>query len=166
MARAGRLNKSDPRVDAMSSDIENGKNENVKKLLAEVGIDSCDGYLRTALISATSCNNIELLQWLIDNGANVNHQDRNGYSALHFAGQEKCLECAQLLINKGANLELADIHGNTPLWTTIFNSKGDTRIVKLYVRNGANLDHVNKHDRTPRQMAETIAGFDLTSIEK
>ena len=87
MARPGRLNKSDPRVDEITIDIEKGDNEKVKRLLAEVGVDASDSYLRTALIGATLYDNISLLSWLIDNGANVNHQDRNGYSALHFAGQ-------------------------------------------------------------------------------
>lgn len=166
MARPGRPNKSDPRVDEITSDIEKGDNEKVKRLLSEVGIDAHDGYLRTALIWATFYDNIALVKWLINNGANVNHQDRNGYSALHFAGQEKRFDCAKLLIDKGANPELADLHGNTSLWTAIFNSQGDSRLVKLYIQHGANLDHVNKHQRTPRQLAETIGGFDLTSIEK
>jgi uncharacterized protein len=170
MARAGRPHKSDPRVEGITYDIELGNNENVKKLLTAVGIDALDAYLRTALIWATFYNNISLLIWLIENGADTNHQDKDGYTGLHFAGQEKCFECAKLLIDKGANLELADRHGNTPLWTAIFNSRvnsrGDTRLVKLYVQNGANLDHTNKYQRTPRQMAETIGGFDLTSIKK
>ena len=166
MAKSGRPNKSDPRVDSITYDIEKGDNEKVKQLLSEVGIDACDGYLRTALIWATFYDNIALLSWLIDNGADINHQDRNGYSALHFAGQEKRFDCAKLLVDKGASLDLPNIHGNVSLWTAIFNSCGDTRLVKLYVKHGANLDHVNKHQKTPRQIAETIAGFDLTSIEK
>lgn len=166
MARPSRPNKSDPRVDEITLDIEKGDNEKVKRLLAEVGVDASDRYLRTALIWATFYNNISLLSWLIDKGANVNHQDRNGYSALHFAGQEKRFDCAKLLIDNGANLELVDLHGNTSLWTAVFNSRGDTRLVNLHVQHGANLDHVNKHQRTPRQLAETIGGFDPTAIEK
>ena len=166
MARAGRPNKSDPRVDALRYEIQNGDNEKAKQLLSEVGIDACDSYLRTALIYSTFYDNMDLLAWLIDNGANINHQDRNGYSALHFAGQEKKLRPAKLLVDKGANLELEDIHGNTPIWNTIFNSKGDTQIVDFYIAKGANLNHVNKHGKTPRQMAEIITGFDLPTIEK
>ena len=40
MARSGRPLKSDPRVDNLSYDIRDGKNEKVKKLLSEVGIDA------------------------------------------------------------------------------------------------------------------------------
>ncbi len=150
----------------MAYSIEAGDNEKVKELLSEVGIEATDGYLRTALIQSALHGNIGLLNWLIANGANIDHQDRNGYCALHFAGQEKRFECAELLLEKDASLELADLHGNTPIWTAIFNSQGDTRSVKLYVQHGADLDHLNKHQRTPRQLAETIGGFDLSSIEK
>ena len=166
MARPGRPNKSDPRVDLITFDIEKGDNEKVKQLFLEVGVDACDRYLRTALIWATFYDNIALLNWLIDKGANINHQDNSGYSALHFAGQEKRFDCAKLLIDKGARLDLPDLHGNISLWTAIFNARGDTRLVELYVQNGANLDHVNKHQSTPRQMAATIGGFVLASIEK
>ncbi|MFY9309466.1 MAG: ankyrin repeat domain-containing protein [Bacteroidia bacterium] len=166
MARAGRPSKSDPRVDKLSFDIEKGNNTEVIQLLSEVGIDAYDGFLRTALIWATVFNNIQLLKWLIDNGANINHQDRNGYTALHFAAQEKRQECAELLIGKGADINLQDIYGNNPLFTAVFNSRGDTRLVKLYVQNGADLDQTNKYQKSPRIMAQIISGFDLEAIAK
>jgi uncharacterized protein len=156
--------KTDSRVEINFSYIKDRNNIKVIHLLSEVGIDSCDSYLRTSLIWATFYNNLDLLKWLLENGADINHQDKVGYSALHFAGQEKNLETAKLLLAKGANLEITDKHGNTPLWTAIFNSKGDYRLVKLFVTNGANLDIENKHNMTPRKLANTIAGFDLNSI--
>jgi uncharacterized protein len=166
MARSGRPVIIDPRIESVSDDIENRDNDKVMKLLSELGIDSCDGYLRTPLIWATFHNNIELLDWLIKNGANINHQDRNGYCALHFAGQQKNLDSAKLLIDKGANINLTDNHGNPPIWTAIFNSKGDDKLVRLYALKGAHLDIENKHSMTSRKLAETIAGFDLNSLKQ
>jgi len=165
MARSGRPNKTDPQIESISYDIEKGNNDNVIKLLTELGIDSCDSYLRTPLIWATFYNNTELLDWLIKNGANINHQDRNGYCALHFAGQQKNLNSAKLLLDNEANINLTDIHGNPPIWTAIFNSKGDYELVRLYVLKGADLDKENKHNMTSRKLAETIAGFDINSIK-
>jgi ankyrin repeat protein len=164
MARSGRPNNTDPRIDIIYVDIEKGNNDIVKRLLLESGVDSCDSHLRSPLIWATFYNNIDLLDWLIFNGANLNHQDRNGYCALHFAGQQRNLESAILLLDKGANINLTDIHGNPPIWTAIFNAHGDFRLVKLYASKGANLDNENKSKMTSRKLAETIAGFDINSI--
>ncbi len=56
MARPGRPNKSDPRVENVSFDIRDGNNENVKELLKEVGVDELDGYQRTSLLWASEAN--------------------------------------------------------------------------------------------------------------
>ena len=106
------------------------------------------------------------MKWLISNGANVNHKDKNGYSALHFTGQERNFDSAKILIEHGADVELSDNHGNTPIWTAIFNSQGDYSLVKLLISKGANLDMENKHNMTPRQLAEQIAGFDLNTLNE
>jgi len=161
MARPGRLNKSDPRVDNLSFDIRDGNNENVKNILSEVGIDALDGYKRTSLIWTSFYNNTLLLKWLIDSGANINHQDRNGYSALHFAAKEQHFDTLEILINFKADLELKDSNGNTPLMDAIFNSNGEYRIVALFIESGANLDNINNHEMTPRLLAESMAGFDF-----
>ena len=160
MARPVKPNKSDPRVDNLSYDIRDGNNENVKKLLSEVGIDALDGYQRTSLIWTSFYDNTELLKWLIDNQANINHQDRNGFSALHFAAKEQCFDAIETLINNNADIELKDSNGNTPLMDAIFNSNGHYKIVALLIDSGANLDNVNNHEMTPRLLAESMAGFD------
>jgi len=159
MAKPGRPNKSDPRVDNLLYDIRDGNNESVKNILSEVGIDALDGYQRTSLIWASFYNNAELLQWLIDNGANINHQDRNGFSALHFAVNEQRFEAAEILINCKIDLEIKDNNGNTPLMDAIFNSKGEYKIVTFLVKAGANPDNINNHEMTPRLLADTMAGF-------
>lgn len=164
MARAGRPSKSDSRFDDVPFLIEKQNNEQVKRILAETGINAGDGYLRSALVWAAFYNNTELLVWLIDNKADVNHQDRNGYSALHFAGQEKNEAAAEMLLDAGADPNVTDSHGNNPLWTAVFNAKGDLRIVKLYVQKGANLDSLNRYQKTPKELAKTVAGLDLDTL--
>jgi len=132
-------------------------NESVKKILSETGIEATDGYLRTALILATLHKNEDLLSWLIEQGANVNHQDRNGDSALHFAGQEKNEAAAKLLLKAGADLNVVDIHGNAPLWRAVFNARDDLRIVNLYVQGGANLDGLDKYPEPFRKIIESVS---------
>ena len=157
MARARRPHKTDPRFDDVDWLIRQHDNEGVKKILAETGIEATDDYLRTALILATLRKNEDLLGWLIEQGANVNHQDRNGDSALHFAGQEKNEDAARMLLKAGADLNLLDVYGNAPLWRAVFHAKDDLRIVKLYVQEGANLSGLDTYPEPLRKVIESIS---------
>src|SRR5438309_11499733 len=42
-----------------------------------------------------------------------------------------------------------DAHGNTPLWTAVFNSRGDGDVIRLLRSHGADSRHVNAAGRTP-----------------
>ncbi|WP_207436119.1 ankyrin repeat domain-containing protein [Sabulibacter ruber] len=164
MAKPGRPIKTDPRAEEIAIHIGNGNIEGLKVLLKKLGIDATDGYSRTALLWASFYGNLDMLAWLIENGANINHQDWNGYSALHFAAQEKRIGIAELLLKRGANLELRDNHGNTPLWTAVFNARKEYKLVELYLKSRANLDNVNNSGRTPRQMAEAMFSADFALL--
>lgn len=160
MARSGRPFKSSPIVETISFKIENRENEEIKSILLQNEIDFCDSYLRTPLIWSAVYNNSELLLWLIDNKANINHQDKNGYSALHFCAQEISIETAKILLENNIDIELSDFYGNTALWTAVFNAKGKNEIVELLLQKEANFNHKNKSERTPKQMAEIFGGFE------
>lgn len=167
MANPGRPLKSASDVDNLRSDIANGNYENAKQTLKTFGIDATDADGRTALINAVIENKLDFIKWLLDNGADLNHQDRIGYAALHFAGQEKLVDVARLLLKQGANPNVQDIHSNTPLWTAIFNAKLPTNeqgVVKLLLKHGADPDHVNKHGKTPRFMYQTFHGKDISTL--
>ena len=102
-------------LDEITFEIKNFQNEKVKSVLKEIGINASDEYGRTALIWASFAENIELITWLLENNADINHQDVNGYYALHFAAQEKKTESTKYLLNQNAQIELKDKHFNTPL---------------------------------------------------
>lgn len=161
MANPGRPRKCDPRVESIFIDIEKQRNDKVKAILMETGIDAPDEDARTVLIHAAAYNNIDLLKWLLEQGANLDHQDRIGYSALHFAGQNMLVEIARLLLENGANPNIQDNHGNSPLWTAVFNSKDEKGVMNLLLKHGADPDLKNKHDRSPRDLYQTIYNTDL-----
>jgi ankyrin repeat protein len=164
VAHPGRPIKSDPKVDHLRIDIQQGRIDVVKNILAEFGIDATDGDGRTALINAVICKNRELIDYLVDSGANVNHQDRIGYSALHFCAQEKLPAIADFLLTKNANPNLPDLHGNTPLWTAVMNSKTEIGVIQTLLRHGADPNIVNKHGKSAGQMFATIYNKDITEV--
>ena len=167
MAHTGRPIKCDPKIDNLRSEIRLENYEIAKATLKEFGIDSTDSDGRTALINAVIENKPNFINWLVDNGANINVQDRIGYSVLHFAGQEKLVEIAKYFLEKGANPNLHDVYGNNALWTAIFNSKLPTDekgVIKLLLKFGTDPNNVNKTGKTPSFMYQTFNGTDIMTL--
>jgi len=125
--------------------IEKKENENVKKYLLEKGIDIRDKEQRTPLINASFYGNEALLEWLLENGADIDAQDVNGFTALHFACQEGHLQCVKILLNRKSNINNLDKYGNTAAWVTIMNWKSGENlpILKELYKNGADLNIKN-----------------------
>ena len=72
----------------------------VRALLKKgVDIESRDRDKRTALLNAVSGNNINLtlVRLLVENKANINAQDSEGFSALHYCAEENQIEIAEYL---------------------------------------------------------------------
>ena len=156
MASAGRPLKVDSELEYLDSYINQNDLKGIKKLIEKHGVDCYDPDKRTFLINAASMGNIKVLQFVIDCGANIDFQDKIGYSALHFAAQNRLIEITDLLIEKGANVNVRDIHGNSPIWTAIFNAKDDFTIVKKLYKAGADIETKNKHDKSPKDFGETV----------
>ena len=104
--------------------IQKRKNEVLKDFLSKNGIETTDPEGRTALINAAFYNNIDLLEWLINQEADINAKDYIGYTALHFACQEGHIDSVKLLLLNNADVNIVDEHGNTPAWVTIMHWKG------------------------------------------
>jgi uncharacterized protein len=158
MGRSGRPRKCDPKVDNLRHNINEDDFQTAKRTLSEFGIDVQDGDGRTALINAVLEDKTDFIKWLIDNGANINIQDRNGYSALHFMGQERQTKLAKYFLKRSPDLELRDIYGNTPVWTAIINGREDLGVAKLLIDKGANLENLNKAGKTPKEAIKVMYG--------
>lgn len=164
MGHPGRPRKCDPKVNNLRSDIRTGRYVIARATLNEFGIDITDGEGRTALINAVIENKPDFIHWLLDNGANINSQDRIGYGVLHYIGQNNLADLAKYFLEKGANPNLQDIHGNVPLWTTIFE-RHNLDVVKLLLKYGANPDIVNNYNGTPRIMYNEFYDVDISTID-
>jgi ankyrin repeat protein len=108
----------------------------VKELLtkkAQVNIQNQDGV--TALMGAVCCR-ADIVQLLLDNGANPNMQDMSGWTALTHAVTENNRFSVDKLISAGANVNAKDISGKTIL--AIAKEQGvNQSIINLLVQAGA-----------------------------
>ena len=77
---------------------------------------------------------MDAINALLNNGANVNHQDRNGQSALHFASSDIC----DWLIQHLADVNMCDNGNWTPLM--LASRESDVKKVATLIENGAKVD--------------------------
>jgi ankyrin repeat protein len=156
MARPGRPLKVDSELEYFDNLIVKNDKKALKKLIKKHGVDAYDGDKRTILINSVAKGNVEIVKFALDYGANVNFQDSSGYTSLHFCALNKYSELTDLLLANGADVNIRDEHGNPPIWTAIFNAKGDFAIVHKLYKAGADIETKNKHGKSPRDLGETV----------
>src|SRR5262249_50790103 len=87
-----------------------------------------------------------------------------GWTPLHFAAQSNSSDATALLLNAGASVDARDAHGNTPLFTAVFNSRGYGEVIKLLRAHGADPYTKNSHGVSSLRLAHTIANFDVSQF--
>lgn len=125
-----------------------------------------DSYGRTPLHLAAAKGKVSEVERLLELGANPNAQDDNGWSPLHFSAQAVSPEVARVLLLSGADLELKDSFGNTPLFRAVFESKGNGSVIEVFLKAGARIDTRNSAGVTPLSLAKTIANYDVAKFFK
>jgi len=113
------------------------------RLGLEFGADSTtvtSPYDGTALIAAAHLGHVESVAALISAGAPLDHVNNLGWTALIEAivlgdGGDRHVQILQLLINSGANVNLTDRAGTTPM--TLAKARGYTEMVRLLELAGA-----------------------------
>ena len=96
---------------------------------------------------AADRGHVEIVEALIESGAEINRQNRNGYSPLLNAVTEGHHKIAMALVSAGADLELRDSGGYTALLHAAFH--GYEQIVRSLLDRGAYIDAQDKNGETP-----------------
>ena len=132
----------------------------------EEDINQIDENGQNLLHEAVAFNNNLLGKELIARNIDVNHKDVNFQTPLHYAANNKETALAELILNSGGNLNIEDKYGNQPLWTAVFNAKGDYEIVKLLMNFKPDVNHKNLHGKSPLDFAQQINDQALVNILK
>ncbi|MBN1798788.1 MAG: ankyrin repeat domain-containing protein [Spirochaetales bacterium] len=85
-------------------------------------------------------------------GADVNF--RMEATILCAISESNKLEVAEYLINRGANISLRDISGDTPLHNAA--GRGSSRMIELFIAKGAPLNAINYYGETPLHKAVVL----------
>lgn len=109
----------------------------------------------------------EMVDFLLSCGLDINHQkNKRDYqlSALHMAVANHHSKIIEALIERGASIEIQDLTGNTPLFNTISEYRGQyeiMEIIELLLRSGASIDIKNNKNNSARDLIErTGRGID------
>ncbi|KAH6813692.1 hypothetical protein C2S51_022710 [Perilla frutescens var. frutescens] len=108
-------------------------------LIENVGvkIDVLTDKGATPLQYAVKEGHVEIVEYLIEQGALVDMSDSKGFTSLHYAVQKDNKELVKLLLIRGARIEADSVDG-TPLQCAA--SRGNVETVKLLLDHGAKTD--------------------------
>ncbi|KAJ9299454.1 hypothetical protein DTO271G3_3076 [Paecilomyces variotii] len=111
---------------------------------------------RTELVNArlvleTERGNAEMVQMLVQNGADIETRNRFHQTLLSWAAKIGNIYIVQMLLQNGANIESRDRLQRTPL--SLAMSEGHTEMVQFLLQNGANIESRDRFQRTPLYLA-------------
>ncbi|RZF41139.1 hypothetical protein LSTR_LSTR010791 [Laodelphax striatellus] len=138
---------------ALLDAAKKGNLARVQRLLTGDNINCRDtqGRNSTPLHLAAGYNNLEVAEYLLEHGANVNAQDKGGLIPLHNASSYGHLDIAALLIKFNTVVNATDKWGFTPLHEAA--QKGRTQLSALLLAHGADPFLKNQEGQTPLDLA-------------
>ena len=112
------------------------------------------GFNKELLRSSTSGKSL-VVQFLIDNGAEIEAVDNLGQTALHLAAKLMNFVLIKLLVHAGADINARDKNGNTPLLLLItsYFQFDDISMVKFLVEINKNVSIKNNEGNTLLHLA-------------
>ena len=95
----------------------------------------------TLLTLAMRKKDMELVELLLEHGADINHGDRHGNAVLHWAASSWNTDTVKFLLEHGADINRENSNGATALhWAA---SSGNIDVIKFLLEHGADKIHVS-----------------------
>ena len=106
---------------------------------------------------------LELMDWLIAQGADINVKDEYDRTPLHYHAQVNNVEKVALLLEKGADIESKAAYDETPL----FGAGYHPEVTALLIAKGADVKAKNDMKHTPMEaMLHTVQSIDISKAAK
>jgi ankyrin repeat protein len=121
---------------------------------------------KTPLMLAAENGHIELVNRLLNHGADVRLKDVFGWTALFYAvsGMYAHLELIQLLLQAGSNINALSEKQYSPLHTAIQSPYAKQECIHLLLESGADLNAKNNKGQTPLILATEKGREDLVDL--
>lgn len=116
----------------------------------------------TPLQKAVRDNDIQKVNDLLNNGANINEKTLKGMTPLSLAVLQNNDTMVDFLLQRGANINIQTNTGSTPIHLAVFYRLNN--IVKLLIDRGANLYIVDSMGETALNLAININNNDAINL--
>lgn len=115
------------------------------------------------LLLAAERGSLEIIQFLLDNNAHVNHQCMHGHSALFAAASRGHSQVVDLLLQQpNIRVDLVETLGNTPLTVSI--QKGHVNVCRQLLLANSDANSVDGYDKSCLFLAVDRGSVALTSL--
>jgi len=153
---------TDPRIQTFIDAISAHDLTAVRKALAadRTLARSADGSGSTALMHGAYAGSLEIMEALLESGADVKASNRRKATALHWAISDPGK--VKLLLMKGTDVDAKSVDGRTPLHTAAALPTG-AAVVKLLLEVGADVEARSITGTTPL-FGAVAAGVDITRL--
>lgn len=143
--------------------VESGNVQEVARLL-EQDPGSVNAFCRlhftTPLLIAVKNGDRDMVALLLDKGA-YPRAGTGGDAVLHIAVYTKRFDIAQLLLDKGADINVKNPLGLTPLHYAVYHAT--PKEVELLIKRGADVNARDNEGKTPLALAK---GYDRDEVVK
>jgi uncharacterized protein len=130
-----------------------GDAQEYSSMISSVDINVFDVTGMSLLHTAISSRQPEIALDLIKRSIDVNLQDKNLQTGLHYLGFYPYYPVAEAILQHGGNVEIQDKYGNRPLWYAVMRANGEYNFVRLLLKYKATPNSINKVGKTPISVA-------------
>ena len=170
-------NTENPEGETPLMAVARSGNVEAARLLLDAGADvnaTEDWGGQSALMWASARSQVDMVEFLIANGANLNQRgvirqwerktiteprpkdmNKGGFTPLLYAAREGCVKCARLLVDAGADPDLTDPERVSPLNIALLNLHFD--VAATLIEGGADVDKWDLFGRSPVYMAADVS---------
>jgi hypothetical protein len=159
----------EPTADGLILAAARGALPFVRKLIADgVPVDATNDVNHTALMAAAWNSHTAIVTFLLSIGADVHRRNAHGHTPLHCsvatpsAKPELQRECAEFLLDQGAEVDALDHDGGTPLMDAAWF--GCLPAVQLFLARGASASKRNERGQTAADLAHQRGHTEIARV--
>src|SRR6267142_724694 len=105
---------------------------------------------------------VQVARALVEHGARVSAENKEGWTPLHLTSAGGHVEVTQFLVERGARVSAKKKDGQTPLHLALIN--GHLDLARFFVEHGANVSVKDNDGRTPLHWAVERGHVDLAEL--